>query len=57
MATLLSQCAARASERFEVRADAGFGFHPVLEILEARAADYAVVARLTQAFKRLLPEA
>ena len=35
--------------------DAGFGFHPVLEILEARAADYAVVARLTQAFKRLLP--
>lgn len=38
-----------------VRADAGFGFHPVLEILEARAAQYAVVARLTQAFKRLLP--
>ncbi len=34
-----------------------FGFHPVLEILaEARAADYAVVARLTtRAFKRLLP--
>ncbi len=27
----------------------------VLEILEARAAQYAVVARLTQAFKRLLP--
>jgi hypothetical protein len=38
-----------------VRADAGFGFHPVLEILEARATQYAVVARLTQAFKRLLP--
>src|ERR1700688_3723258 len=38
-----------------VRADAGFGFNPVLEILEARAAQYAVVARLTQAFKRLLP--
>ena len=38
-----------------MRADAGFGFHPVLEILEARAAQYAVVARLTQAFKRLLP--
>src|SRR5713101_6684324 len=38
-----------------VRADAGFGFHPVMEILEARPAQYAVVARLTQAFKRLLP--
>jgi hypothetical protein len=38
-----------------VRADAGFGFHPVLEILEARPTQYAVVARLTQAFKRLLP--
>ncbi|HET9101587.1 MAG TPA: transposase [Acidobacteriaceae bacterium] len=38
-----------------VRADAGFGFHPVLEILEARAVQYAVVARLTQAFKRWLP--
>jgi len=38
-----------------VRADAGFGFHPVLEILEARPSQYAVVARLTQAFKRLLP--
>ena len=38
-----------------VRADAGFGFNPILEILDARAAQYAVVARLTQAFKRLLP--
>ena len=38
-----------------VRADAGFGFNPVLEILEARLSQYAVVARLTQAFKRLLP--
>src|SRR5487761_1804684 len=37
------------------RADAGFGFHPGLEILEARTTQYAVVARLTQAFKRLLP--
>jgi Transposase DDE domain group 1 len=37
------------------RADAGFGYNPVLEILEARPAQYAVVARLTQAFKRLLP--
>jgi hypothetical protein len=45
----------RDIRELRVRADAGFGFHPVLEILEARAAQYAVVARLTQAFKRLLP--
>lgn len=38
-----------------VRADAGFGFNPVMESLEIRPAQYAVVARLTQAFKRLLP--
>jgi hypothetical protein len=38
-----------------VRADAGFSFNPVLEIIEAQSAQYAVVARLTQAFKRLLP--
>jgi hypothetical protein len=45
----------RDIRELRVRADAGFGFHPVLEILEARATQYAVVARLTQAFKRLLP--
>jgi hypothetical protein len=45
----------RDIRELRVRADAGFGFNPVLEILEARAAQYAVVARLTQAFKRLLP--
>src|SRR5260370_19086254 len=38
-----------------VRADAGFGFNPGLKFLDARATQYAVVARLTQAFKRLLP--
>src|SRR6202521_592604 len=38
-----------------VRADAGFGFNPVFEALEARPAQYAVVARLTSAFRRLLP--
>jgi len=38
-----------------VRADAGFGFNPVFEALEARPTQYAVVARLTQAFRRLLP--
>jgi hypothetical protein len=45
----------RDIRELRVRADAGFGFHQVLEILEARTAQYAVVARLTQAFKRLLP--
>jgi hypothetical protein len=38
-----------------VRADAGFGFNPVFVALEAHRAQYAVVARLTPAFKRLLP--
>jgi hypothetical protein len=37
-----------------VRADAGFGFHPVLSLLEQRPAHYAVVARLTTALKRML---
>jgi hypothetical protein len=45
----------RDIRELRVRADAGFGFNPVLEILEAGAAQYAVVGRLTQAFKRLLP--
>ena len=45
----------RDIRELRVRADAGFGFNPVLEILDTRAAQYAVVARLTQAFKRLLP--
>jgi hypothetical protein len=34
------------------RADAGFGYDPVLETLETHRADYAVVARLTAALKR-----
>lgn len=37
-----------------VRADAGFGFHPVLALLEQRPAQYAVVARLTSPLKRVL---
>jgi hypothetical protein len=55
---LLATCFAnmpRDIRELRVRADAGFGFNPVLEILEARMAHYAVIARLTQAFKRLLP--
>lgn len=37
------------------RADAGFGYDPVLQTWETHRADYAVVARLTAALKRLLP--
>ena len=37
-----------------VRADAGFGYHPVLERLEEVQAQYAVVARMNPALKRRL---
>ncbi len=37
-----------------VRADAGFGYNPVLDILETRPAQYAVAARLTTGLKRKL---
>jgi hypothetical protein len=37
-----------------VRADAGFGYGPVLEMLEARPAQYAVVARMSPSLKREL---
>jgi len=37
-----------------VRADAGFGYHPVLEMLELRPVQYAVVARMTASLKRAL---
>lgn len=37
------------------RADAGFGYDPVLNTLETHRADYAVVARLTKGLRRLLP--
>lgn len=55
---LLDTCFANVPpdiRELRVRADAGFGFNPVFEGLEGRPAQYAVVARLTQAFKRLLP--
>jgi hypothetical protein len=55
---LLDTCFANVPpdiRELRVRADAGFGFNPVFEALEARPAQYAVVARLTQAFRRLLP--
>jgi len=37
-----------------VRADAGFGYGPVLDVLEARRAQYAVVARMTRSLKYAL---
>ena len=37
-----------------VRADAGFGYDPVLTMLEQRPAEYAIVARMTQGLKRRL---
>src|SRR5438094_5167479 len=37
-----------------VRADAGFGYGPVLDMLEARLAQYSVVARMTRSLKRAL---
>jgi hypothetical protein len=39
---------------FRVRADAGFGYGPVLEMLEARPTQYAVVARMIPSLKREL---
>ena len=55
---LLDTCFANVPpdlREIRVRADAGFGFDPVLEALESRPTQYAVVARLTQPFRRLLP--
>jgi hypothetical protein len=37
-----------------VRADAGFGYAPILDMLEARFAQYSVVARMTASLKRAL---
>jgi hypothetical protein len=44
----------RDIRELRVRADGGFGYHQVLEILEAWPTPYAVVARLIPAFQRLL---
>ena len=38
-----------------MRADSGFGFDPVLTLLEEAGTEYAVVARMTAPVKRLLP--
>ena len=37
---------------FRARADAGFGYGPVLDMLETRFAQYAVVARMVPSLKR-----
>jgi len=42
------------TRELRVRADAGFGYNPVLDMLEAWPAQYAVVARLTTGLKRKL---
>jgi len=42
------------TRELRVRADAGFGFGPVLDMLEARPAAYAVVARMIPSLKREL---
>jgi hypothetical protein len=54
---LLASCflsVPRDIRELRVRADAGFGYDPVLTILEERAAEYAVVARMTSSLKRVL---
>lgn len=54
---LLASCFASLpsdTRELRVRADAGFGYHPVFDILEARPAQYAVVARLTTGLRRKL---
>ena len=50
LATCLASLPTDARE-LRVRADAGFGYNPVLDLLEARPAQYAVVARLTSGLK------
>ena len=47
-------CTPSDIRELRVRADAGFGYRPVLEMLEARPAQYAVVARMTPSLKRAL---
>jgi hypothetical protein len=55
---LLDTCFANVPpdiREIRARADAGFGFNPVLDALETRPTSYAVVARLTPAFRSLRP--
>ena len=55
---LLDTCFAnvpRDIREIRLRADSGFGFDPVLQTLEQRSVDYAVVARMTSSVRRCLP--
>jgi hypothetical protein len=55
---LMNRCFANVPadiRELRVRADAGFGVNPVFDALEARRAQYAVVARMVPALQRLLP--
>ena len=45
-----------AIRELRVRADAGFGYGPVFEMLEAHPAQYAVVARMTRSLKYALKD-
>ena len=54
---LLQACFANSPpdiRELRVRADAGFGLNPVFDALESWPAEYAVVARMTPALKRML---
>jgi hypothetical protein len=42
-------------QEVRVRADSGFGYDPVLTLLEQQAAQYAIVARVYSPLRRLLP--
>jgi hypothetical protein len=54
---LLDTCFANVPpdiREIRLRADSGFGFNPVLEALEQRSVQYAVVARMTSGLRRWL---
>jgi len=55
---LLDTCFANVPpdiREIRLRADSGFGFNPVLHVLEQHSTDYVVVARMTKPLKALLP--
>ena len=55
---LLDTCVAKVPPKIRelrARADTGSGYDPIFTRLEGEGAEYAVVARLTSSFRRLLP--
>lgn len=54
LSTLFENIPAEIRE-IRVRADSGFGFDPVLRLLEESRTEYVVAARMTAPIKRLLP--